>query len=58
MKELIDAARSGDIENINRLVVAGAQLNVKDQKGYTPLIIATYNGQLEATKALIAAGAD
>ncbi|WP_379093876.1 ankyrin repeat domain-containing protein [Pedobacter sp. UC225_65] len=35
-----------------------ADLNVHDPKGHTPLIIACYNGQIEAARLLLSAGAD
>jgi len=35
---LIDAAGSGDLAEVERLVAAGADLKVRDQGGRTPLI--------------------
>jgi hypothetical protein len=43
---------------ITPLVKAGVDLNATDARGFTPLILAAYNGQAETLDALIAAGAD
>ena len=37
---------------------AGAQLNAVDDAGWTPLFFAAQYGQLEAVRALLAAGAE
>jgi ankyrin repeat protein len=55
---MIDAARMGRDDMIPALLQAGVDVNAHDAKGYTPLIIATYNGQESTTALLIAAGAD
>ena len=54
---LFDAARMGRDEMIPALLQAGVDIEVTDAKGYTPLVIASYNGQPGATAALLAAGA-
>ena len=54
---MFDAARTGRDEMIPALLQAGVDIEVTDAKGYTPLVIASYNGQAEATAALLAAGA-
>ncbi|KQN27979.1 hypothetical protein ASF00_08615 [Sphingomonas sp. Leaf34] len=54
---LFDAARMGRDEMIPALLQAGVDIEVTDAKGYTPLVIASYNGQAVATAALLAAGA-
>ena len=54
---LFDAARMGRDEMIPALLQAGVDIEVTDPKGYTPLVIASYNGQADATAALLAAGA-
>jgi ankyrin repeat protein len=54
---LFDAARMGRDEMIPALLQAGVDIEVTDAKGYTPLVIASYNGNVEATAALLAAGA-
>jgi ankyrin repeat protein len=40
------------------LVAAGADVNVTDNTGWTPLMRATYAGHSDAIRALIDAGAD
>jgi ankyrin repeat protein len=54
---LFDAARMGRQEMIPALLQAGVDIEVTDAKGYTPLVIASYNGQADATAVLLAAGA-
>jgi len=52
------AAFMGNIKAIEQHISAGSDLNVKDQYGSTPLIIATTFGKTEVAKALINGGAD
>ncbi len=40
---IIPAARKGEIEVLQELINQKADLNTKDEKGFTPLIIACYN---------------
>ena len=54
---MFDAARTGREEMIPALLQAGVDIEVTDAKGYTPLVIASYNGQALATAALLAARA-
>jgi len=54
-----EAAASGDLESIRRLVAAGADLNEREPSGgSSPLMTATTFGQTEVARALIEAGAD
>jgi ankyrin repeat protein len=55
---LFDAARLGRADMVAPLVKAGVDLNATDTRGFTPLILAAYNGQAETLDALISAGAD
>jgi len=55
---LFDAARLGRSDMIAPLVKAGVDINATDARGFTPLILAAYNGQGETVEALIGAGAD
>lgn len=55
---LFEAARLGRTDLIAPLVKAGADVNGHDRRGFTPLILAAYNGKASAVDALIAAGAD
>lgn len=55
---LFDAARIGRVDMIDTLLKAGADVNGYDQRGFTPLILAAYNGQAAAVEALLAGSAD
>lgn len=54
---LFDAARMGREDMILALVQAGASLEGRDARGHTPLVVASYNGQLGATALLLSLGA-
>ncbi|RZJ86735.1 MAG: ankyrin repeat domain-containing protein, partial [Chryseobacterium sp.] len=47
---LIPAARKGELEVLSELIRRKADLNFTDENGYTPLIIAGYNNQLDAVQ--------
>lgn len=55
---LFDAARLGRTDLIQPLLAGGADVNARDPRGFTPLILASYNGHFDTTEALIAAKAD
>jgi hypothetical protein len=55
---LFEAARTGQIESIQKLLAQGAPVNARDSKGYTALIIAVRNRQVPAVRVLWDAGAD
>jgi len=55
---LFEAARLGRTDMIDPLLKAGADINAYDERGFTPLILAAYNGQLATVDALIGKGAD
>ena len=55
---LLEAAREGHDECVERLIVAGTDLNVVNAYGQTPLHIAAGMGQDTLCKTLIEAGAD
>jgi len=52
------AARTGDNEVITEFLNAGLPIDVKSHKGYTALMIATYNGQKSVVNKLIENGAN
>ncbi|AHE55946.1 ankyrin repeat domain-containing protein [Sphingomonas sanxanigenens] len=54
---LFDAARLGRADMIPALHRAGIDLEATDLRGYTALILASYNGSLETTRALLDLGA-
>lgn len=63
MTELMSAAYAGDLEHARQLLAAGADVNAKDEGGWTALMKACYNaeqkrGYAEVVQALIDAGAD
>ena len=55
---LHDAARRGETETVLRLIIAGADINAKDESDNTPLRCAIINRKTKTAIALIAAGAD
>jgi ankyrin repeat protein len=55
---LFEAARLGRTDMIDPLLKAGADINAYDERGFTPVILAAYNGQLATVDALIGKGAD
>lgn len=52
------AAHSGDLEEIHRLVMSGADLDGRDGNGRTPAHVAAFASNNEALRALADAGAD
>jgi ankyrin repeat protein len=52
------AAAGGDIEAVKEFLVAGTEVNAKDEDGWTPLHSAASWGGKEITELLIANGAD
>jgi ankyrin repeat protein len=58
-QNVFDVAREGDVMLLQEMVKENPELvNAQNEQGYTPLILAAYNGQLEMVKALIKNGAD
>jgi ankyrin repeat protein len=52
------AAWRGDVQKIEKLAAAGANLNARDPHGRTPLHVASFARQRGAIRALVKAGAD
>lgn len=55
---ILRAARSGDLGSIAREILAGTNLEEKNHRGYSPLMLAVYNGHYDVALLLIEAGAD
>ncbi len=52
------AVGGGDVEAAKEFLAAGADVNVKDKRGFTPLHWASISGHKESVELLIAKGAD
>jgi ankyrin repeat protein len=57
-QKLIEAANSGDTAEVTKLIEAGANINIQDNTGATPLFRASFNRHLDTIKVLISWGAD
>jgi ankyrin repeat protein len=55
---LFDAATIGREDMIDPLLAAGADIEARDGRGYTALILATYNGQQRTAQLLLDRGAN
>ncbi|XP_004247547.1 protein VAPYRIN-LIKE [Solanum lycopersicum] len=51
------AARKGDVADIKKCITEGANVNGKDQNGWTPLHRAAFKGRVEVAKVLVNNGA-
>lgn len=54
---LFDAARAGDVEVLKSLLARGVQVDARDERGSTALILAAYYGKTDAVSTLLDAGA-
>lgn len=57
-KELLSAVRDGRARKVAALIRSGANVNTEDKKGWTPLILAADNKNLEIVQMLLNARAD
>ncbi len=56
-KELLTAAGRGDTEKVRATLAAGADVEVRDKNGRTPLMLAAQRGDLEILRLVLAKGA-
>ena len=56
-ENLFDAVRAGDVETVEEFIVAGLDVNAKNEKGTTPLIEAAGIPNVALVEMLLAAGA-
>lgn len=56
--DLLWAARLGNVEEMDDLIVKGAYVNYKDDHGYTPLYETVCKGDIKATQFLLSKGAN
>jgi uncharacterized protein len=56
--DIYEAALRGRVDSLRELIDAGADVNVQNENGYTPLMAAAHDGRLECIKLLIERGAD
>jgi len=57
-EQVFDRARQGDAEMLERLLVSGLPVNLRNHKGDTLLMLASYHGHHAAVRVLLAHGAD
>ncbi|MCI9077139.1 MAG: hypothetical protein HFH10_15435 [Dorea sp.] len=57
-EELLDACQCGDLSKVKDICVVDAHINAANGKGWTPLIVATYNNHLDIVRYLLVNGAD
>ena len=57
-RELLAAARSGDVDRARAALDAGASPQVTDRRGHTPLHVAAWHGRLPVARALVNARAE
>lgn len=55
---LMEATRKGDLAQVQDLLEKGADVNTRDEYGWTPLTLAAEKGHLEIVKLLITHGAN
>lgn len=57
-KGFLHAAEAGDRKIVGAFLSGGAKLDVTDERGWTPLMISSFNGNEEIAQLLIASGAN
>ncbi|MCH6256844.1 ankyrin repeat domain-containing protein [Puniceicoccaceae bacterium K14] len=54
----VDFARNGQQDELKAMILAGLPVDLKDEKGNTLLMLASYHGHLETVRMLLDFGAD
>ncbi|MEI6085850.1 MAG: ankyrin repeat domain-containing protein [Verrucomicrobiota bacterium] len=57
-EELLTAAQTGDADLVRELIARAADVQARDNSGWTPLMRAAHAGNLDAAKVLLENGAD
>ena len=57
-QEFLKSVEAGDSAAISRFINHGTDLDVRDERGWPPLMISAFNGNEEITRLLIQSGAD
>ena len=57
-EELLDAAHAGGRHQVRRLLEVGGNLQARDERGRTPLILAALSGAVGTMRVLVEAGAE
>ena len=57
-KELMEACEQGNLDIVKEICNEKRHINERNEKGWTPLIVATYNNRIEIVKYLISHGAN
>jgi ankyrin repeat protein len=57
-KKLLEESKYGHLEDVRKLIKAGADVNAIDNEGYTSLMYASKRGHIFTLRALLEAGAD
>lgn len=55
---LHQAAEAGDVNQVQRLLSKGADVNARDGAGFTPLFYAAHKGHMQVSEILVAGGAN
>ena len=55
---LNEAARWGDASLVEEMLASGAEVNGRDENGFTAIMLAASGGHIDVVRVLIAAGAD
>lgn len=57
-KQLFESVRRTDLKNLEQLISQKVNVNIIDERGYTPLMYAVEKGKFSSTQILLNAGAD